>query len=404
MKIAILGFGTVGSGVYEIIKENKDVIKQKTGLDITTKYILDIRDFSDRDDAHIFTKDFDVILNDDEVCAVIETIGGIEPAFTFSAKALNSGKTVVTSNKELVATKGNELIDIAVKTGAKYLFEASVGGGIPIIRPLYHCYTCNNLVSVSGILNGTTNYILTKMFKDGESFEQALMQAQQNGYAERDPSADVDGHDTCKKISILSSISSGKSVSFKDVYTEGISKITLEDTKYASEFGYSIKLIGEMAMKDNGKMEVHVAPMFVSLTNILSCIEDVYNGVVVKGDMVSDTLHYGRGAGKLPTASAVVADIIEFGQNINVPYMRPWESNLENNVIDRGEYVRKYFVRLKSQKLSKTDIISHIDVVAFKQIFDGECGFISSEISYNNLTEALSDIDAQIISVIEIKA
>lgn len=403
MKIAILGFGTVGSGVYEIIKYNKDVIKNKTGLDITTKYILDIRDFSDREDAHIFTKDFDVILNDSEIDCVVETIGGLEPAFTFSMKALLKGKSVITSNKELVATKGNELMKCAVENNAKYLFEASVGGGIPIIRPLFHCYTCNNLVSISGILNGTTNYILTKMFKDGESFEKALLQAQQNGYAERDPSADVDGHDTCKKICILSSIASGKSVDFKDISTEGITKITLEDTKYASQMGYSIKLIGECIMKSDSKMEVHVAPMFVKNNDMLSSIEDVYNGIVVKGDMVSDTLHYGRGAGKLPTASAVVADIIEFGQNVNVPYMRPWEVCDDNVVIDRGEYVRKYFVRL-SGDISNADIAKNIDIVAFEKLFDGEVAFVTNDISYNQLNSKLALLGLNAVTIIEIKA
>jgi len=403
MKIAILGFGTVGSGVYEIIKYNKDVIKNKTGLDITTKYILDIRDFSDREDAHIFTKDFDVILNDSEIDCVVETIGGLEPAFTFSMKALLKGKSVITSNKELVATKGNELMKCAVENNAKYLFEASVGGGIPIIRPLFHCYTCNNLVSISGILNGTTNYILTKMFKDGESFEKALLQAQQNGYAERDPSADVDGHDTCKKICILSSIASGKSVDFKDISTEGITKITLEDTKYASQMGYSIKLIGECIMKSDSKMEVHVAPMFVKNNDMLSSIEDVYNGIVVKGDMVSDTLHYGRGAGKLPTASAVVADIIEFGQNVNVPYMRPWEVCDDNVVIDRGEYVRKYFVRLKGD-ISNADIAKNIDIVAFEKLFDGEVAFVTNDISYNQLNSKLALLGLNAVTIIEIKA
>ena len=403
MKIAILGFGTVGSGVYEIIKYNKDVIKNKTGLDITTKYILDIRDFSDREDAHIFTKDFDVILNDSEIDCVVETIGGLEPAFTFSMKALLKGKSVITSNKELVATKGNELMKCAVENIANYLFEASVGGGIPIIRPLFHCYTCNNLVSISGILNGTTNYILTKMFKDGESFEKALLQAQQNGYAERDPSADVDGHDTCKKICILSSIASGKSVDFKDISTEGITKITLEDTKYASQMGYSIKLIGECIMKSDSKMEVHVAPMFVKNNDMLSSIEDVYNGIVVKGDMVSDTLHYGRGAGKLPTASAVVADIIEFGQNVNVPYMRPWEVCDDNVVIDRGEYVRKYFVRV-SGDISNADIAKNIDIVAFEKLFDGEVAFITNDISYNQLNSKLALLGLNAITIIEIKA
>jgi homoserine dehydrogenase len=403
MKIAILGFGTVGSGVYEIVKDNKDVIKNKTGLDITTKYILDIRDFSDRDDAHIFVKDFDTILNDEEVDCVVETIGGLEPAFTFSMNALKKGKTVITSNKELVATKGNELMKCAVENNAKYLFEASVGGGIPIIRPLFHCYTCNNLVSISGILNGTTNYILTKMFKDGESFEKALLQAQQNGYAERDPSADVDGHDTCKKICILSSIASGKSVDFKDIDTVGITKITLEDTKYAAKMGYSIKLIGECIMKSDSKMEIHVAPMFIDKSNMLSSIEDVYNGVVVKGDMVSDTLHYGRGAGKLPTASAVVADIIEFGQHVNVPYMRPWESSDKKVVIDRGEYVRKYYVRIKGD-MTNADIAKNININAFEKLYDGELAFITNEISYNQLNDKLNELGLQVLTVIEIKA
>ena len=206
MKIAILGFGTVGSGVYELIKDNCDVVSKKAGTPIETKYILDIRDFSDREDAHIFVKDFDTILNDDEVSVVVETIGGLEPAGTFTRKALAKGKSVVTSNKELVATFGNELISLAIENGAKYLFEASVGGGIPIIRPLFHSYVSSDIKSICGILNGTTNYILTEMFKKGQSFEKALLAAQQNGYAERDPSADVDGHDTCKKICLLSSI------------------------------------------------------------------------------------------------------------------------------------------------------------------------------------------------------
>ncbi len=401
MNIAILGFGTVGSGVYEIVKDNRQVIKQRTGLDITTKYILDIRDFSDREDADIFTKDFDVILNDPEVDAVVETIGGLEPAFTFSKKALEFGKSVITSNKELVATKGNELMQIAVDNNCKYLFEASVGGGIPIIRPLFHCYTCNNLVSISGILNGTTNYILTKMFKDGESFEQALLQAQQNGYAERDPSADVEGHDTCKKICILSSIASGKSVNFKDVYTEGITGITLEDTKYASKLGYSIKLIGECVVTAGEKMEIHVAPMMVGSDNKLSTIEDVYNGIVVKGDMVGDTMHYGRGAGKLPTASAVVADVIELGQNSDVPYMRPWEPCSENLVADRSEYVRSYFVRIKGD-VPKSELTS-FGVVAYEKIFDGETGFITDKTTYNKLTAKLTDTNKEVITIIEIK-
>lgn len=399
MKIAVLGFGTVGSGVYELVRDNKEIISKNAGEEVSTKYILDIRDFSDRPDAQLFTKNFDDIVNDDEVSIVVETIGGLEPAFTFSKKALEKGKTVITSNKELVATHGNELIDLAIKNGAKYLFEASVGGGIPIIRPLFHCIVSNQIEGVSGILNGTTNYILTKMFKNGESFEAALLAAQQNGYAERDPSADVDGHDTCKKICILSSIISGKSVDFKNVYTEGISKITLEDTKYAQEMGYSIKLIGECKRKNSDNLEVHVAPMLVSKEKMLSAIEDVYNGIVVNGGVTGDTMNYGRGAGKMPTASAVVADVVEAVKNQTVSYMRPWEKAEKNIVINHNEYVRSFFVRVKSEGYDKT-VLSKI--LQSKEIYDGEIGFITEKISYQDICKKLSESGLQVVSLIEV--
>lgn len=404
IKIAILGFGTVGSGVYELIRDNKDVVASKAGTVIETKYILDIRDFSDREDAHLFVKDFDAILNDDEVSVVVETIGGLEPAGTFTAKALAKGKSVVTSNKELVATRGNELIDLAVANGAKYLFEASVGGGIPIIRPLYHCYVSSDIKSICGILNGTTNYILTEMFKNGQTFEKALLAAQQNGYAERDPSADVDGHDTCKKICILSSVISGKSVVFNDVYTEGITKISLEDTKYAAALGCSIKLIGESVVLDDGMMEVHVAPMMISSDRMLSSIEDVYNGVVVNGGETGDTLHYGRGAGKLPTASAVVADVVELAKNASVEYMRPWHKAEKNLVKPHDEYIRSYFVRLKTDNADKCAIGKVVDVKTYSEIIPGEIGLITAEISYGELKSKLGLMPGEVLGIIEIMA
>lgn len=401
MKIAILGFGTVGSGVYEIIQKNASVIQKNAGLEITTKYVLDIRDFSNREDAHVFVKDFDTILNDDEVGVVVETIGGLEPAYTFSRKALEKGKSVVTSNKELVATYGNELLQLAVENGAKYMFEASVGGGIPIIRPLFHCFVCNEIDGISGILNGTTNYILTQMFKNGESFEKALLAAQQNGYAERDPSADIEGHDTCKKICILSSIISGKSVDFKNVYTEGITKISLEDTVYASKLGFGIKLIGECRILPDKKLEVHVAPMMISKDNMLSSIEDVYNGIIVNGGMTGDTLSYGRGAGKMPTASAVVADVIEVAKNQFVPYMRPWLPSNENSVVNHDEYVREFFVRLA---LGDADKLKQ-DVVKVKSrtnIYDGEVGIVTEKIAFGKLKAALDSMEITPLSQIEI--
>ncbi len=401
MKIAILGFGTVGSGVYEIIRNNSSVIQKNAGLEISTKYILDIRDFSDRDDAQIFVKDYDTILNDDEVTIVVETIGGLEPAYTFSRKALEKGKSVVTSNKELVATYGNELLQLAVDNGAKYMFEASVGGGIPIIRPLFHCFVCNEIEGISGILNGTTNYILTQMFKNGESFEKALLAAQQNGYAERDPSADIEGHDTCKKICILSSIISGKSVDFRNVYTEGITKITLEDTVYASKLGFSIKLIGECRILDDKRLEVHVAPMFIPKDNMLSGIEDVYNGIFVNGGMTGDTLSYGRGAGKMPTASAVVADVIEVAKNQFVPYMRPWLPAEENAVVNHNEYVRRFFIRMSS---SHAEQLNQDDVKIKSRIseYDGEIGMVTEKIAFGRLKAALDKQGIEPISLIEI--
>ncbi len=359
MKIAILGFGTVGSGTYEIISQTNSVILKNTGSNLEVKYILDIRDFSSRSDAHLFVNDFDIILNDPEVDTVIETIGGLNPAFDYSMKALKSGKNVITSNKELVATYGNELIQTAVDNNVKYMFEASVGGGIPIIRQLFHCFTCNEITEIKGILNGTTNYILTQMFKNGESFEQALKAAQQKGYAEKDPTADIEGQDTCKKICILSSVISGKSVDFKNVYTEGITKISKEDTEFAQVLGYCIRLIGESIMGDDGYMQVHVAPMLIDNEHIFSKIEDVYNGIIVKGQMTDDTMSYGRGAGKLPTASAVVADAIEVEKNKKIPYMRPWKKADKNYVVPHDEYERKYYLRCETQ--NRTGLMEEIE-------------------------------------------
>jgi len=262
-KICIIGFGCIGSGTYEIIKKNAKSISRKSGEDIEVKYIIDIRDFSSHEAADLFTSDFEKVLNDDEVTVVVETMGGVGPAYEYTKAALSKGKNVVTSNKELVAIKGDELFALASQNGVKYFYEASVGGGIPIIRPILTSLGSNEITEITGILNGTTNYILTKMFKDGDSFDNALKTAQELGYAERNPSADVDGFDTGKKISILSSMVIGKKVNHEDVHTLGITKITLEDTKYAEKMGYSIKLLGRFK-NVNGEYEVMVEPMFVA--------------------------------------------------------------------------------------------------------------------------------------------
>ena len=403
MKVAILGFGTVGSGTYEILSDNKNVISKNTGSNLEVKYILDIRDFSDRPDAHLFVKDFDTIVNDPEIDIVIETIGGLNPAFDFSMRALDAGKNVITSNKELVATYGNELVDKAVEKGVKYMFEASVGGGIPIIRQLFHCFSCNEISEISGILNGTTNYILTQMFKKGESYDEALKGAQEKGYAEKDPTADVDGHDTCKKICILSSVISGKSVNFKNVYTEGIRNITKQDTEFAQSMGYCIRLLGECKIQDGGNMEVHVAPMLIKDTHILSKIEDVYNGIVVKGSMTDDTMSYGRGAGKLPTASAVVADAIEVEKNKDVPYIRPWERCDQNLVLDHDLYERQYYIRMKTDNRYglRNEVNERFTIVDSCDTPSGEVAIITEKTTFKEIKNYKPQF-GQVLSIIEV--
>jgi len=308
--IAILGYGTVGSGVYEIAVKNAESIKRKSGQEIKVKRILDIRDFADHPEPGLFTKDYSDILNDAEISVVAEVMGGLDPAYRFTKDALLAGKSVVTSNKELVATHGTELLQIAAEKNVNYMFEASVGGGIPVIRPLNQCLAANEISEIFGILNGTTNYILTKMIKNGESFEDALADAQAKGYAERNPAADVEGHDACRKICILSSLAFGKTVEYSKIHTEGITNITLEDVKYAKSLGYVIKLIG-YAQNDGGEVLCRVSPMLVSVDNPLAGVEDVFNAIMIRGDSVGDVMFYGRGAGKLPTASAVMADVID---------------------------------------------------------------------------------------------
>lgn len=310
VNIAILGYGTVGGGVYDILDTNADGIARKVGKKIAVTHVLDLRDFDSHPRKEIFTKNYDDILNDASVSIVVETIGGVEPAYTFTKKALLAGKSVVTSNKELVAKCGTELLAIAKEKNVNYLFEASVGGGIPIIRPLHKCLAANNVTEIFGILNGTTNYILTQMIHNNKSFEEALAEAQALGYAERNPAADVEGHDACRKISILASLAFGNAQDSEKVYTEGITKITLDDVRLAGRLGYVIKLIG-YTRNQNGKTLCRVSPMLIKKGTPLAMVEDVFNAIMVRGDSVGDVMFYGRGAGKLPTASAVLGDVID---------------------------------------------------------------------------------------------
>ena len=314
IKIAILGFGVVGSGTAEVLTENKKVIEERLACEYEIKYILDLREFPNSPFGNLVVHDFNVILNDPEVTVVAEMMGGSHPAYDFSLACLKAGKNVVTSNKEVVSNFGVELCRVAAENGVRYLFEASVGGGIPVIRPMINDLASNKINKICGILNGTTNYILTKMRDNGESFADALSAAQKLGYAEANPSADVDGIDAARKIVILAALASGKLIDPKTIHTEGITAISLTDTKLAEEFDCSIKLIGQAHVKEEG-LTALVSPCFVPKSNPLSRIDDVFNGILINANMVGDVMFYGPGAGKLPTASAVVADIIDIIAN-----------------------------------------------------------------------------------------
>ncbi|MFY9198267.1 MAG: homoserine dehydrogenase [Acutalibacteraceae bacterium] len=349
MYVAVMGYGTVGSGVVEILSKNHDsIIKKSAQNDIQIKYILDRNEFPNDPNADKFIKDFNIILNDDDVKVVVETMGGVTPAFDFALACLNKGKSVVTSNKELVATKGLELLDAAKRNNANFLFEASVGGGIPIIRPISQCLAANEIEEISGILNGTTNFILGKMINDNMSFEDALKLAQDNGYAEKDPTADIEGFDACRKICILAALCFGKHVYPESIHTEGITKITLTDIAYAQSFGSVVKLIANAKKLDNGKIYAIVSPAIVNKSSQLAGVDDVFNAVLIKGDATGDVVFYGKGAGKLPTASAVVADVIDCSNNLERRKDFGWDDYVEDYVIDHLDKELSLYVRAKT--------------------------------------------------------
>ncbi len=311
LKVAIMGHGTVGSGVYDVFAQNAAQIAKAVGEEVEVKYVLDLRDFSKLSYADKFVTDFSVIENDPEVCVVAEVMGGVGAAYEFSKRCLKAGKSVCTSNKELVAVHGEELLALAKEHNVNYLFEASVGGGIPLIRPMMQCLAANQIEEICGILNGTTNYILSQMIHNGVAFDDALRQAQKMGYAENDPTADIEGHDACRKICILSDLAFGDKIDPDEVSCQGISGITLDDVAAASELGYVIKLIGRAKRTESGKIFAFVAPHLVPKTSPLACVEDVFNGILVTGNMVGEVMFYGQGAGKHATASAVVADMMD---------------------------------------------------------------------------------------------
>jgi len=408
MDIAIMGYGVVGSGVAEVIALNGEKIASKCGQsEVNVKYILDLRDFPGDVNEKKIVKDFNVILNDTDVKVVVETMGGQHPAFEFVSSCLKAGKSVVTSNKELVAAKGDILFKIAKENNVNFMFEASVGGGIPVIRPIDRCLAANQIDEVAGILNGTTNFILTMMIFNSMSFEDALKLAQENGYAEKDPTADIEGFDACRKICILASLCFGKHVFPESVYTEGITKITLEDVEYARAWGGVIKLLGR-AKRIGDKISAMVSPAFVKNESILSGVNDVFNAILVRGNAVGDVCFYGRGAGKMATASAVVADVIDCINYIDNRKVFGWDDAVENYVVAHSDVETSFYVRAEGDKVfalkAAEEIFGDISVLNRENAPENEFAFVTPCDTEKVLEEKLSKLaDINILSKIRVE-
>ncbi len=394
INVAVLGYGTVGSGVVEVIRENAEIIKRQVGEEIKVKYVLDLRDFEGDPVQEILVHDYKTILEDPEVKIVVEVMGGVEPAHTFVKDAILAGKSACTSNKEMVAKHGAELIALAKEKGVNFLYEASVGGGIPILRALMTSLTCDDIDRVYGILNGTTNYMLTKMQQDsGADYDKILKDAQDKGYAERNPEADVEGYDACRKIAIISSLVTGQQVNYEDIHTEGITKITATDFAYAKSLGGTIKLLGVYEKKD-GVHRCMVAPMIVKEESPLYPVQDVFNAVCVHGNMLDDVMFYGRGAGKLPTASAVVADVVELAKHPSDVIRQNWsDQTLTLGSFDTWEH--SFLVRIKTEgKDVKDEIAKAFGKVEYLQteIVSGEEAFVTGEITEKQFADAVSTL------------
>lgn len=394
IQIAVMGYGTVGSGVVEVLNTNQASIDKRAGEEVRVKYVLELRDFPGDPVESVLVHDFETIVNDPEVKVVVEVMGGVEPAYTFTKRCLLAGKSVCTSNKALVAAHGAELLQIAKDKNLNYLFEASVGGGIPIIRPLKTCLTADEIVEISGILNGTTNYILTNMTYGGATFDDALRDAQEKGYAERNPEADVEGYDACRKIAILTSLISGQRVDFEDIYTEGITKVTTEDIKYADKLGRVIKLLAMSKKEADGKYYAMVAPFLIDAANPLYSVNGVFNAIFVEGNMLGASMFYGSGAGKLPTASAVVADVVDACKNLNENLGFYWSD--EKLVLgDARDDKRRFLVRTKgdaqADKAAVEALFGPVGVVDAG--LAGEFGFVTGSLSEAEYAERAAKSD-----------
>ena len=391
--VAILGHGVVGSGVAEVLRKNADSIAHKAGEPIEIRRILDLREFPDLPYADKFTKEFDDILHDPDIRIVVETMGGLHPAYDFVKSCLLAGKNVVTSNKELVAAKGDELLEIAKNNNLNFLFEASVGGGIPILRPIDQCLAANEVYEIAGILNGTTNFMLTRMIEDHMSFEDALALAQKLGYAERNPSADVDGHDACRKICILAALAFGQHVYPDQVPTQGIRGVTLADVAYADSCGYKIKLLGRAIREPEGKVCAFVAPHLVSCENPLAGVEDVFNAIAVTGNAVGDVMFYGRGAGKLPTASAVVADVIDIAKDTKRDHHNQWGPGAPDLVVSPDGLTSRWYVRAQTTMDQARLACGEIQPLARAGAPAGEAAFLTAPMTEPQLMDRLAGME-----------
>lgn len=389
ISVAIMGHGTVGSGVAEILTTHKQKLFKAVGEELYVKHILDLREFPDSPLADRFTKNFEDIVNDIEVRVVVEVMGGTNPAYDFVKRCLQAGKSVVTSNKELVAKHGAELLAVAKENNANFLFEASVGGGIPIIRPLSQCLVANEVDEIAGILNGTTNFIFGKMINDNMDFSDALKLAQDLGYAEGNPEADIEGHDACRKICILASLAFGKHIYPDNVYTKGISEITLDDVKYADSLNYVIKLIGDVKKTEDGKLDILVAPMLLSKDCILSDINDVFNGILVKGDCTGDVMFYGKGAGKLPTASAVVADVVDCAKHLKARKRIFWTDSDGSQVASYKDSKTAMYIRVAGKGEMAQSLFPDSEIMKA----DGNTVLMTQEYKFGEIEEKIAKLN-----------
>lgn len=402
VKIAVMGYGVVGSGVVEVFNKNHESIQKKAGRKMEIAHILDLRDFPEDPYKDLMTKDFNDIINDEEVKIVVETMGGVNPAYDYVKRCLLAGKSVATSNKELVATKGDELVKIAKDNNVNFLFEASVGGGIPIIRPITQCLAANEICEIYGILNGTTNYVLTQMIYSSVSYEDAIAEAQRLGYAEKDPTADVEGFDACRKICILAALAFGKHVYPEQVFTEGITKITLSDVAYCESAGMVIKLIGKTIRLSEDKVITTVYPAVISSHSQLATVDDVYNAVMVRGDVIGDVVFYGRGAGKLPTASAVVADIIDCAKHLSSRKYLSWEQGSSNYVEDYKQDTVGMYIRMIADKEDVEKAFGKVKFLENKNAEKGEIAFLTDPMKEKAFDSLINVVNGKVLSKIRI--